>query len=525
MESSSPEWGRARVLSYASPLPADTRFSVLWPAWAYRVTAPVLKQRGLDVFERVVLALCETGMRQPGEIGKMIKLDARLCAHIMEQSMASGRLNARSEVTETGREALRTGVSALTPEWQVCYVFEDPFTGDVWPRVVENLNEAYVVGVAGEGVELELATAGRSDRARARRVRPPHRAPVRPSPARVVEAASASRAAHEHFRMAEFERRAGLRAMSIAPQEVAQPRASEFPDSPELLRVAFLNDPVPVYLLGFIEVRGNDSAIETAEAWTAHDPFGLGPSEFFQSLVFRFGRADGSLDAQVQARTKAEIAQASNRYQTADRELRALLELNLVQEFGQQIRDDEDAFDLMIELEMAVAGTARDEAVERIAHTALRLYEVLFKRLLRMYPLSPALFDSYMGNLQLRRALLEKAAQSIGFHQVTTFYTGVKDQELRKTQESSERAFVKAMCVLSLLAATEYPDHPLRAMAQQQPDLPVVIATLNQLRNRGAHASRDATNPHDTDWCRQAAACATTALTRLPQPRHERTTF
>jgi hypothetical protein len=524
MASSSPNWNRARVLGYASAPPADARVCVLWPAWAYRVTAPVLKQRGLDIFERVVLALCETGLREPARIGRVIKLDARLCAHIMEQSMASGRLTARSEVTDAGREALRTGTSALTPEWQVCYVFEDPFTGTVWPRVAENLNEAYVVRSDRAGVELELATAGKSDRARARRVLPPDRALLRPSPARVVEAAATSRAAHERFRVAEFERRAGLRAMSAAPQEVAAPRSTEFANSPELLRVAYLNDPEPVYLLGFIEL-GNDAATESAEAWTAYDPFGLGPSEFFQSLVYRFGRDDGSLDAEVQARTKAEIARAGARFQEADRELRELLELSLVQEFGPEIRDDADTFDLMLELETAVAGPVRDEAVERIAHTALRLYEVLFRRLLRTYPLSPTQFGSYLRVRQLRRALLEQAAQSLGFHQVTAFYTGIADDELRKTQESSDKAFLKSMFVLSLLAATEYPDHPLRAMAQQQPDLPVVLTTLNELRNRGAHADRDATNPHDTGWCRQAAACATAVLTRLPEPRHERTAF
>src|SRR5262249_46871675 len=156
--------------------------------------------------------------------------------------------------------------------------------------------------------------------------------------------------------------------------------------------------------------------------------------------------------------------------------------------------------------------------IERVAHTALRLYEVLFRRMLVAYPPGNDDFQTFLSSRPLRRALLEAAAQRIGFHQVTPLYTEPRDDELTRTYNDPSRGFLKAVCALSLLAAQGHPGHPLYAMAVEQPDLPVTMTTLNALRNRGAHAERDAANPHDAQWCRQTAAAATRALLTLPEP-------
>ncbi|MEH0576760.1 MULTISPECIES: hypothetical protein [Streptomyces] len=525
MATSAADWSRARVLSYDHRDPGDGRLCVLWPAWAYRVTAPVLQQRGLDLFERVVLGLCQAGVRRPDRMGALIELDARLCAHILDRAVDAGHLNKRHELTDQGRRALRTGSAADSPEWQVCYVFEDPFSGELWPRTTDSLREAYVLRSRPEGVELQLGTAGKSDRATARRVQPPVRPAQRPNAARVVASASEDRAARRVFKVRQYERRSGLEPLA-APDGLTGPRGAGglVEDMPELNRVAFLEDPQPVYLLGFLEVSGS-SDTETAEAWTAYDPFGLGPSDFFQSLVYRFGRDDGVLDEEIRVRAAAELAAASARFHQADQGLRDLLEQRLAHDFGPEIRDDRDAFDLMLELDMAVESAVRDESMERVVHTALRLHEVLFRRMMVAYPVSHGTFQTFKNSPTLRRAMLESAAQSAGFHSVTQLYSGVRDDELTKTYRDPQRGFVKAMFALSLLAAKEQAGHPLRAIAVRQPDLPITLTVLNGLRNRGAHASRDATNPHDAQWCREAAASAARALLQLPEPRTERTSL
>lgn len=518
------EWASARILRYdRRPPGGDSRVCLLWPAWAYRVTSPVLERRGLDLFERVTLALCQAGIRQPDRISELVGLKTPLCAHILDRAINSGHLDSRYDVTAQGREALRSGSSATTAEWQVCYVFEDPFTGDLWPRTVDQLREAHVLRADAASAELELGTAGRSDRAVARRVHPPGRRPQRPSAARVVEAASADRTARRVHQVRRYEQEVGL-APAAVPDGLGGVRgAGPLPEQyPELDRVAFLAEPTPVYLAGFLRISGDDES-DTAEAWAANDPFGLGTGDVFQSLVYRFGRAEGSLDEEINTRVLAQLTVARDRYQQADQELRAALERQLAHEFGPAVRGNRNAFDLMLEVDLAIQLANRDEAIERAAHTALRLYEVLFSQMLVAYPLRRDQFDSFLHSRPLRRAMLEQSAQGLGFQHVTALYANVRDDELTRTFDDPSHGFVKAMFPLALLAAPNHDDHPLRRMAAEQPDLPVTLTTLNALRNRAAHAGRDAANPYDTGWCREAAASATRALLSLPDPRAERT--
>lgn len=527
MASSGASWARASVLIYDRREQDDSRLALLWPAWAYRVTAPVLRNRGLDLFERVVLGLCQAGVRQSDRIAALVELHPRLCAHILDRAVETGLLDDSHDLTDNGRQSLRTGSAQQAPEWQVCYVFEDPFTGELWPRTVESLREAYLVRANADGVELELGTAGRSDRARARRIIPPDdRHPQPPGAARVVAVASQDRAARRVGKVRDFERFSGLDAV-VAPDEVARPRGPGNAPlyGPDLTRVSFLAEPEPVFLVGFLSVSGGADA-ETAEAWTAFDPFGLGPSEFFQSLVYRFGRDDGSLDSEIQVRAEAEIAVARATLRQAEDNLRVLLEQRLAHDFGPEIRGSHQALSLMLDLDLHDGPAPREEAVEAVAHLAYRLYEILLCRMGTAYPLSQRTFTTFKdAGPPLRRALLETAAQSIGFHGVTRLYTGVSDDELKRTYNDPRKGFVKAACALSILAATEHADHPLRQLAAEHPDIPMALDVLNELRNRVAHGARDAPNPDDTQWCRELAASAVRALLRLPEPRTERTSF
>src|SRR4051794_16836742 len=95
-------WRRARILAYDRQPAGDGRIGLLWPAWAYRVTAPVMPRRGLDVFERVILSLCRAGVRQPKAIGELVELHPRLCSYILDRAVELGHLDTAFAPTEAG---------------------------------------------------------------------------------------------------------------------------------------------------------------------------------------------------------------------------------------------------------------------------------------------------------------------------------------------------------------------------------------------------------------------------------------
>ena len=151
-----------------APPRREERVCVIFPAWAHRVTAPILPRRGIDLFERVVLGLCQAGIREPDRIAARINLHARLCSHIIDQAIYHRLLDRQRELTEEGRRALRTGSVAEETSWSVRYVLQSPETGgDLWPRTAERLVDAHVIWRAPGKARLQLGTPGRPDSAEA----------------------------------------------------------------------------------------------------------------------------------------------------------------------------------------------------------------------------------------------------------------------------------------------------------------------------------------------------------------------
>jgi hypothetical protein len=511
-----------RILQFsAGPRRRQQRVCVLWPAWTYRVIAPALQERGLDLFERAVLALCRTGIRQPDRLGQLLELDPRLCAHIVDRALASGLLDEQRGPTDAGLSALRSGSLAEPAQWRVCYVFQDPFRQQLWPRTVDRLSDAWVVARSGDEVEILVGGAGR-DHQRVRRIAAPPDTPQRPSAARVVEAASADRAARRVYEVREMERRNGVPPSGAPPAgTIGAVSVSDGDERPELRRVSFIGEPEPVYLLGFLEVAG-EVDVDSGEGWVAHDPFGLGPSEVFHDLVYRYGRGDEHLSVALRERSTPGTHRVRERFRKASDELIEHVERNLVHEFGTTIRADPDAFDQMRSLDLACVSADRDESLEHVAHIALRLYEVLLRRVAHAYPLSEADLAEYTS-ATLRRATLEQVVRQVGFQRANSLFANVSDKELKSTLKDPSRGFVKALITLCLLAAADRPDHPVRRLAERHPDLLGSLLILNELRNRSAHGSRDPGPRHDAEWCRAVGAAAAGELLRVPPPTPERT--
>ncbi|MES9606216.1 hypothetical protein [Actinomadura sp. NPDC000929] len=506
-----PSFPRSARIVQLCPAPPrrDERICVAFPAWAHRVTAPILPRRGLDLFERVVLGLCHAGVREPDLIAARINLHVRLCAHIIDQAVRQGLLDRQGELTEEGRRALRTGSVAEETSWSVRYVFQSPEAGgDLWPRTAERLVDAHVTWRAPGRAGLQLGTTGHPDPIEAAIVdvadaAPGAAVPGRPGPEQVVEVARLDRDAREAQRVREFERVQGL-----AP--AAQPGARPGPDEgrpPDLSRIAFIDAPEPVLVVGFAVVGGGGELV-------AHDPFGVGTSAMFGELLERRLHDGGALAERIRgvARTRAENAERT--YRRAEATARAHVESVLVAEFGADVRGDEDALDLMTDVDLAVMLGDQAGALERVVHATHRLYEELFRRLARGYPVPAGSVRAVSSTQALRRAAVEEAAHGVGFQAVPQLFV----QDLCKAArdvEAGKNVTLKEVGALALVAAHRNAEHPLHRLAARRPDLLSALAALGAMRNRVSHGGRDPSAVQDAKWCRELAALAVPELIAL----------
>ncbi|GLY24434.1 hypothetical protein [Micromonospora sp. NBRC 101691] len=509
----------ARVVQCAAaPRRSAHRLGVLWPAWAYRITAPILQKRGLDLFERAVLGLCQAGVRSPEGIGELLGLDIRLCAHILDRATTAGHLDRHREPTEQGRESLRTGSVIESPEWRVFYVFQDPFTNELWPRTVEQLEDAYVLLSRDDEVLLQLGTAGKDDRLRARRIVPPDGVPPKPSVAQVLGAVSTDHADRRVEQVREFERAQGLEPVAVPEETLLGSRGpGAFGGAAsDIHRISFVAEEEPVFLVCFVEANAAGAGSH-AEGWVAHDPFGVGHSDLLRTLIDRYAPDDSQIDEDIRQRVEAEVERAGRRLREAEHEARGPLEVRMVHDLGPAIRDHRAAYDLMMGVEIAVARGDRVDAIDHVMLATQKLYEELFRRMAVAYPLPRKTEAEFTKSLRVRRAGLEKAAQVVGFHTLPGLYN-------RDLGSGAPKPYVKDLVPYCLLAAASsaHPGHPLRRMAQRRPDLLEALELLNPLRNRASHAAPDPTSVQDARWCRRVALEAARELINLPEVEPER---
>ncbi|MGI5232548.1 hypothetical protein [Actinoallomurus sp. CA-142502] len=512
--------GDARVVQFTAPgIPRDRRVCVVFPSWAHRVTAPVMPRRGIDLFERVILGLSQAGVREPAQIAARINLHVRLCAYIIEQAIQRKLLDERRELTPLGRQALRTGSVAEETTWSVRYVFQSPEeTGELWPRTADALINAYVLRRTSRNVRLQLGTPGHPDVIEAAIIAPPspesaerRPRPGRPTVAQIVEVARLDRAAREAEKVRAFERREGL-ASAVAPEDGGAsgvPRtASAVAESPELHRVAFVDDPEPVLVVGFAEI-GADGAL------VPHDPFGVGSNAMFRELLEHGIRVDEDFAGRVQRAARQETADVRRRFNSVEADARALIESALTTEFGREIREHGDALGLMVEVDLALWRGDQPDALERVAQASYRLHEEYFRRLAVAYPPGPDRLSTATRSAELAKALIVEAGNRSGFDTVPELFAKITDNAVKGVRRGQGHLFLKEAAPLCLVAAHDDPDHPLRGIAAERPDLLTALATLNQLRNRVAHGGRDAPATQDAQWCRELAAIAAYGLITL----------
>lgn len=543
-----------RFLAYCGQV-KGRRLSVSVPAWAHRVTAPIIPRRGLDLFQRVILGLSQAGVRSPDRVGQLTQLHPRLCAYIADQCQLAGLLDDYGEVTALGADALQTGMIDPNTEWSVRYVFSDPRTGKLWPRMAERLTDAIVLRASRDQVVLELGLAGQPDRVRALRMSADPKSLQPPAPEQVLEVARRDRQARLNARAHDFARRHNLTPLADLeedPAALAVPMAVG-EQLPELSRVASIGDPEPVEILGLIQAPGIDAP---GQGWIAHDPFGAGTSDMFGELITlwlseggAFADQLGTLMAEQGAKVRSDHAKGMHR-------ARSRADAELIKEFGADLRADPRVFDRLRDLQLASYEPDRQESAGAGMWAAFSLFEELFFRLAHAYPM-----PDEKGRLLAARAVerdaekrrrqaaknstdtrgtakgsmpplvwarettedvIRKAAESVGVHNVPKALLDIDSDNLGRLAadpESGRQGNYRTALAICLISAGSRDDHPLRTMVAEWPGLLPDIDALRQRRNGQAHRLGTGSVVDDLQWCRDLTALAARQLLRLPATR------
>lgn len=478
---------------------SSSRQFLLWPAWAYRVVAPRVRQRKLNVLQRAIMGLCRAGVPRVDSIAEHLSVHTDLVAFILSELGDLGYLDQHGLPTEHGARVLEDD-SFETQEMVAGYVFQDPWSGDLWPRFVESLDYCELEFNEKGFPSVLLGTTGKPRRHRTFTVLPRAQlSPSTPSAAAVVQAVA--------------QHRKGLR-FKDADDRDDEALGNFVASGVQISRVSFVEEePQAVFLLTYLYVPESDAG---ATDWYACDPFGLGQSvrlrRRVEEVMHDVPGLFGVVNQLVGETLHAGYEDQQRWLETI--QLQAGLEIDRRLTVGFRTHS---AFEQMLELEAArqeMRSLGRDcpeRKINEVLRAGVKVLEAVFSSIAVTHPLSDIWKRVYVSRVDRRTgrqhldqqqdrriysATYEGAFRSLGFTApIPDAFLNVKPGQVRSVSEYRESWRLRPLVTATALAAQRDSTHPLARAATRSPEL---ISDINEIANAGGgagHANANSVAP------------------------------
>ena len=466
----------APVLHFGPRLPKDPstnqrmrwseRRFVLWPALMYRVVAPEVHDRTLNVLQKAVLGMCRAGVTISQRIGERLHIHADLAALIYLELRERRLLASNGLPTQNGRDLFEE--ETLDARRMITgHVFQDPWTGDLWPRFLERLDYGELHQNPNSGFpDLVLGSKGKPRRERAFMVRPGDLAlPPAPGASEIV------RATRRH--------RAALRR-SDSYESADEDDTFTHAGSVVLERVSLVDDrPTPVFVTSFIYLPESG---DIAGEWHACDPFGLGVSPTLRRALEREMRSSSGLHAVLEGMIGRSLDEQIQEQQRWAGEIRAMAINNVEKALSISARDLPHYEDLVAlehaHVEAELLGDAcPDHKLRALVGDARRALEATFSAIFQRHPPRQVWRRVYADHRPVEdevycQGVYEASAKAVGFHvPLPEALARVKPNHVKAACYPDGNWRLRGAIVAAVLAARDDRVHPLRRAAAQEPKL------------------------------------------------------
>lgn len=429
---------------------------VLWPVFAWRVVAPVPKERKLNLFQRAVLGLARAKVTTIVDVADRLLIAPDLAGLVVLELQNMALLDHAGVPTARGLKMLDDIEEDPPDEAQVGHVLTDPFNGKVWPRFLTGDLPIADVEITDDGWPVLLSgSAGDPWKDRTFSVLPSGRDGVvmaRPSPRDVL------RAARRHRRQRDYD-------------EVDDDR-----DVPRLQRVSFVDDRPQPYLLA-LRVRHHSGD------WMVDDPFGhdeatdlrarLDSHKGLRGWLAPLVRSDptaptlGHLQAEATWKVEERLSLAIRQHDAVRERLVAMHRALLEAESQDAPLDKWD--DVLVKAQ---------RAVERSLHSVSSTHR----------DAGPPLFAKLAcSDRAFNRRLLDAMAADLGFRApLPETLSSVRRGKVQHAEQGGGGS-LRPLVLLGLLCADRDEDHPFRRAGRSAPDLLHRLDELATARDRAAH--------------------------------------
>ncbi|THV24497.1 hypothetical protein [Glycomyces paridis] len=481
---------------------------VLWPVLQYRVVTPLIHDPAVNPFQRAILGLARAGVRKVPEFASHLALEPEFAQLVQDELRTSNYLDEHGAVTRKGLEALDDGF--LDPQRVVVtHVYQDPFTGVLWPAAVPSPLLVGARWTSRERAEVELASAGKSRPITPIVVPvPPDTAFETPSADDIVEAVSlGSQAATRGTGEGRWHQR--------APQRVAT-------------RVSLVTTGQPVYvpvavLLLSGKSEGGDAGAST---WLAFSPFSGKSSQMLRHLIVSRGDEFPPLRRTIELLMNRPLEAFFAEFEKLSDQLQHQYEERFEQWFGSSIREHRRLVELLTVLDwhcrLARRPGPQSPQIGIAATAAWQIQELLLRQMVLDHPARyPVRGQEHLRDWQ---QLLE-ACRKLKLHPKEYQCVSNKEKRLREALRNPHKSNVpELLAALAVSAAEHGQEHPFSGLAARRPNLLSDLTAASKIRNRAAHGSQDVIPIEQLELSRRLAIETTAASLQVPVPEDALTT-
>ena len=471
------------------------RLSLLWPAWAYRVLAPVTRERTVNLFERTTLALCRAGASEATEIAALLGFDVELAARVLHDLERKDLTDELGVPTAKGRDTLSELDTPSEEDYEAGYVFRDPQSGSLFPRIVpaDDYHRALTDSqVDDQGIiRIRRGAVGHGKLFRPFAVYPDSSAPpLSLSPDEVLDASRLHGRALKSHRKKQEQRQSTTEegtTVAVAPDEVVTLSDAEREQRQmDVKKVALIDDaPQPVWL--YTVAHHTAAAPAHPDAWTACDPFGLGDSPSLLRRLRERAATLPPLQERIAERTGEARQQRQNDARDLDELRRELAAQAVAERLGTEVPETVMTHLRLMETYLDMGETGSPFHLRGAVTEAQSAAEALFQILLR----GTNAYRVHKTNKALSRegriAFVNDIAAEAGFK--TPLPEGVSVQSLPLEKCRGHRGSLRAYVSAALYDAHFSQGHPLRRAAVSDPTLIDRLDMVAAIRNeKGGHA-------------------------------------
>lgn len=471
----------ARILRFNPRAPQGykgRRRDLLWPVLAYRVGVPVSpRTEQMDLFQRAVFGVLLHGVNDPQQIADILHLHPDLVRIVKDFLVERGLIDrddiVKPDAERRYREA-RFDLGQRPDGFTTGYVFQDPFSGLLLPRLVETLETA----------DFTVQESGFPELHRGDRVFRPHVEFLpsdKPAPPRAADV----------MRAFEASRRAQKGRWETDDDEGAEARFLG-----RVKRVNFIErEPEVMYLSTFIFGHG-------LSGWEVADPFGL-PTSPLTALAHK--RLTGSKHLRTYVQRLAE--EGSEDVDASHDPVEDAL-ASLQHEFGPEV-DDHPLLQALLDAELASGEfrAAPESQRQRRARQALGAIRNLAEHLLREVRSRHSTAGAERQLIDrdalynLRR--IEAAAEALSFAlPLPSTLTSVKASDVYWMANREQSGKLRPLLVSILLSAGAHPGHPFHIAACRSPHF---LRELDEVLGWCGEAAHVTATPADLEGLVQPA--------------------